>query len=124
MTAAAPRTNLPSGDAFRRGGLAGWQVRRLDEVGRADLKGLTVARLAREVRLGPGYFSRAFAASFGEPPSDWLRRLRLERAAAMLQSPERSVAEVAQAVGYRDAPQLTRAFRTRFGEPPAIWRRR
>lgn len=106
-----------------RGGLAGWQVRRLTQILEGDLRALTVAQMAREVRLSPKHFSRAFSASMGLSPSHRLIQARVERAAELLTGTDLPVSEIARRVGYRSAPQLTRAFSARYGEPPSSYRR-
>lgn len=105
-----------------RGGLAGWQVRRLNALADGDLRPLTAAALAREVRLSPYHFTRAFSSSMGTTPGRWLTRARVERARDLLEDPGLSVTEVARQVGYKGAPQLTRAFRCQIGESPTRYR--
>lgn len=105
-----------------RGGLAGWQVRKLNALVRGDLRTLTAAGLAREVRLSPFHFTRAFSATMGVTPGRWLTRARVERAQALLGDPALSVYEIARQVGYRGAPQLTRAFRLHVGVSPSGYR--
>ena len=107
-----------------RGGLAGWQIRRLQDLAAGDLRGLTILKLAENVRLSPFHFTRAFTAAMGTTPGQWLIALRQERAKALLDGTELGVAEVAREVGYSGAPQLTRAFRTLTGLTPSEYRRR
>lgn len=107
-----------------RGGLAGWQVKRLGELAGGDLRGLTIVGLAGAVRLSPFHFTRAFAATMGTTPGRWLIALRHERAKVLLDHTELSIANVARQVGYSGAPQLTRAFRSLTGQTPTGYRRR
>ena len=53
---------------------------------------LTVADLAAAARLSPAHFSREFRRAFGESPHQYLLTRRLERAAALLRTTDRSVA--------------------------------
>lgn len=99
-------------------GLAGWQLRRLAEIGEGDLSKLDVAHLASQSELSPFHFSRAFKHSTGETPGAWLTRLRMERAERLLRDGRMSVAQVAQSVGYSGTAPFTRAFRSRFGVTP------
>jgi len=99
-------------------------VKRLGELAGGDLRGLTIVGLAGAVRLSPFHFTRAFAASMGTTPGQWLIALRHERAKTLLDGTELSVAEVARHVGYSGAPQLTRAFRALTGQTPTGYRRR
>jgi len=107
-----------------RGGLAGWQVRRLEELAAGDLRGLTILKLAGAVRLSPFHFTRAFAAAVGTTPGQWLIGLRHERAKTLLDTTDLGIADVAREVGYSGAPQLARAFRTLTGLTPSDYRRR
>ncbi len=107
-----------------RGGLAGWQVRRVEELAKSGLGSLTVARMAAEARLSLFWFVRAFGVSVGEPPGRWLTRMRVERARILLETSDMPIGEIARTVGYRGAPQLSRAFRRRIGVSPLHYRRR
>ena len=52
-------------------------------------------------------------------PGDYLRRTRLATAARMLlQSRDRTVAEIAALCGFDDATTFTRAFRRQYGLTP------
>ncbi|WP_062317113.1 AraC family transcriptional regulator [Demequina maris] len=61
----------------------------------------------------------------GTTPSDYLRRHRLELAAARLTDPEHahlSIGEIAASAGFDDATTFTRAFRRQHGMTPREWR--
>lgn len=106
-----------------RGGLAGWQLRKLDALAAGDdLRLLTAAGLAREVRLSPCHFSRMFSITRGVTPGRWLTRARVDRARTLLNEDGLTISEVARRVGYRGAPQLTRAFRRHYGVCPSRYR--
>ena len=84
---------------------------------------LPLSELAGIACFSPFHFHRLFAAMVGETPADFIRRLRLERAAHLLAAGPASVGEVALATGY-DAPEaFSRAFHARYGMPPADYRR-
>src|SRR5207253_4910729 len=53
---------------------------------------LDVPALARAARLSPAHFSREFRRAFGETPHQYVVSRRLERAAALLRTTDRSVA--------------------------------
>ena len=55
---------------------------------------LDVPALARAARLSPAHFSREFRREFGETPHQYLLTRRLERAAALLRSTDRSGADL------------------------------
>ena len=55
---------------------------------------LDVKTLARAAKLSPAHFSREFRREFGESPHQYLLGRRLERAATLLRTTDRSVADV------------------------------
>jgi len=83
---------------------------------------LTVADLARAAGLSPAHFSREFRRTFGESPHTYLLTRRLERAAALLRTTDRSVAEICFAVGLSSVGSFTTSFTRMFGQPPSAYR--
>ncbi|MEM6971583.1 MAG: helix-turn-helix domain-containing protein [Pseudomonadota bacterium] len=65
-----------------------------------------------------------FRASLGASPRTVYRRLRLDRARALLEAGEIGVGEVALRCGYADPSAFTRAFRREFSVCPGDVRRR
>ncbi|MGY0574619.1 helix-turn-helix transcriptional regulator [Bradyrhizobium sp. RDM12] len=84
---------------------------------------LTLERLARVAAFSPFHFHRVFAAITGETLSDFIRRVRLERAAgALISLPETSILDVAYRYGFSSAATFARAFRAHFGMSATQWR--
>lgn len=83
---------------------------------------LTVEDLARAAGLSKAHFSRQFRAAFGEAPHAYLLTRRLERAAALLRTTDRSVAEVCLAVGLTSVGSFTTSFTRMFGRSPTAYR--
>jgi AraC-like DNA-binding protein len=84
----------------------------------------TVARLAGAVAMSRSAFAARFAALVGEPPLQYLARWRMTLAARLLRDERRSVAEVAERVGYANAVAFTKAFARTPGGGPGTYRRR
>lgn len=92
-------------------------ARHLDEA--TDLRSLAAA-----AGLSPFHFHRVFRGMVGETPLEFGRRLRMERAAWLLQNSERPVAQIAYDAGYETHEAFTRAFRGCYGASPSEFRRR
>jgi AraC-like DNA-binding protein len=83
---------------------------------------LDVPALARAARLSPAHFSREFRRTFGESPHQYLLTRRLERAAALLRSTDRSVADICVTVGLRSVGSFTTSFGRAYGQSPTAYR--
>jgi AraC-like DNA-binding protein len=83
---------------------------------------LDVQALARAARLSPAHFSREFRRAFGETPHQYLLTRRLERAAALLRSTDRSVADICFTVGLLSVGSFTTSFGRTFGLTPTAYR--
>jgi AraC family transcriptional regulator len=107
-----------------RGGLAGWQQRKLtDYVEDRLAEQITLADLAGVAQLSPFHFARAFKQSFGLPPHRYHMGRRIERAKTLLENPARSVTEIAAATGFAETSSFTVAFRRSVGMTPTDYRR-
>lgn len=84
---------------------------------------LTLERLAAVAAFSPFHFHRVFTAITGETLADFIRRTRLERAAATLvRSPDANVLEIALGYGFSSAATFARAFKAHFGMSATQWR--
>jgi AraC-like DNA-binding protein len=83
---------------------------------------LGVNELARAAGLSRAHFSREFRRAFGEPPHAYLLTRRLERAAALLRTTDRSVAEICFAVGLQSVGSFTTSFTRTYGVSPTVYR--
>jgi AraC-like DNA-binding protein len=83
---------------------------------------LGVADLAGAAGLSRAHFSREFRRAFGESPHAYLLTRRLERAAALLRSTDRSVADICFSVGLQSVGSFTTSFTRTYGTSPAAYR--
>ncbi|MGZ5195099.1 MAG: helix-turn-helix domain-containing protein, partial [Ramlibacter sp.] len=83
---------------------------------------LSLAELANVAGMSVRHFCRAFRASLGCSPHQYLLRQRVERAKALIAARDMPLAEVAQTVGFSDQSQFTRTFRRHIGITPAAHR--
>jgi len=85
---------------------------------------LGVDDMARAAGLSRAHFSREFRAAFGESPHAYLLTRRLERAAALLRSTDRSVIDICLSVGLSSVGSFTTSFTRTYGMSPTAYRDR
>jgi AraC-like DNA-binding protein len=83
---------------------------------------LDVDDLAQAAGLSRAHFSREFRRAFGESPHAYLLTRRLERAAALLRTTDRSVADICLSVGLQSVGSFTTSFGRAFGQTPTQYR--
>ena len=85
---------------------------------------VSLAELAGEFRLSPFHFARLFKEATGFPPHEYQLQLRVRRAQKLLlQTPRRTVAEIACELGFADESHLRRHFKRIVGMTPGQFRR-
>lgn len=84
---------------------------------------LTLHDLARSGCLGETQLKKLFREQVGESVMQYVTRVRMEKARALLQHTDFSVQQVAEQVGYSDLSAFSRRFSSRFGLSPARLRR-
>jgi AraC-like DNA-binding protein len=83
---------------------------------------VSVTDLARAAGLSPAHFSRQFRRAFGESPHVYLLTRRLERAASLLRSTDRSVADICVDVGLQSVGSFTSSFGRMYDMTPTAYR--
>jgi AraC-like DNA-binding protein len=81
-----------------------------------------VQEMANAAGLSRAHFSREFRRAFGETPRAYLLTRRLERAAALLRSTDRSVADICFSVGLQSVGSFTTSFTRTYGRSPSAYR--
>jgi signal transduction histidine kinase/ligand-binding sensor domain-containing protein/CheY-like chemotaxis protein len=97
------------------------QVRSAIEVHMAN-EDFSVEELARLVAHSRGHLHRRLKEITDESPSDLLRRMRLERAAQLLEAGAGSVSEIAYGVGFKSVAHFSNRFQDHFGVRPSGYR--
>lgn len=116
-------TKRAAGDD-KRSTLSGAQLRRVTEYMSAHLSGaLHLSDLAKVAGLSQWYFIRAFKASTGLSPHQWLMQARVARARELLIDSDLSLAAIALETGFSEQSHFTRVFRRIVGTTPAAWQR-
>ena len=103
---------------------AGWLLQLRQRLDESAVGGFSLNHLAAEVGRHPVHVARAFREAFGCTVGDYARRVRANRAAALLRSTRRPLLEIALECGYGGAPQFSRSFKAVFGVMPSAYRAR
>lgn len=77
-----------------------------------------IAELSRDVNMSRMNLYRKLQAITGQTPTDFVKTVRLKKAALMLRERKCSIVEVAYAVGYSSPSYFTRSFKSEFGFTP------
>jgi AraC family transcriptional regulator len=83
---------------------------------------LRVREIAAAAGVHPAHLARAFRAARGETLASYLRRRRVEWAAAQVVGSQRALASIALEAGFCDQGHFTRVFRRRFRTTPRAMR--
>jgi AraC family transcriptional regulator len=120
LVAAASRLGLPNGLGSGR---PGWLDEARDRI-HSDLACRpSLSRLAQSVGVHPVTLARAFRRSFGCTVGEYVRNLRIERAAQQLADTEQSLAEIALGAGFSDQSHFSNLFRHYTGLSPSQFRK-
>jgi AraC-like DNA-binding protein/mannose-6-phosphate isomerase-like protein (cupin superfamily) len=84
---------------------------------------LTQPEVAQSVGMSASRFRDFFKRTTGWRFSDYLRDVRLDRAARLLRETDSSVAAIAQATGFADQSHLQRLFKAKYRISPLAFRR-
>jgi AraC family transcriptional regulator len=85
---------------------------------------LDLAMIGRAASLSVPQLVRQFKAAFNTTPHQYLRSIRLERAAAQLKGTNEPVQDIALDNGFENLSAFCRAFRKEFGLTPLALRRK
>lgn len=85
---------------------------------------LACSTLAELAGLSQRQFERLFQEHLGDTPARFYKRMRLERATALLEQTPMSILEVAVACGFASAAHFSSSYELFFGNTPTVVRRR
>ena len=99
-------------------------VKRLDSIvySRLGEQDLSVDKVAGLLHLGRTIFYKKVRGTTGYTPNDYIRVIRLRKAAELLKEGEKNVSEVAYAVGFDNPYYFSKCFKEQFGMPPSQYR--
>jgi AraC-like DNA-binding protein len=81
----------------------------------------SLEELGKKIGCSHFYLSRIFSNHTGQTITQYLRRLRMERAAELLRTGEFNVTEAAMEVGYASPSHFSQAFHEAFGCCPGLY---
>ncbi|TBL71381.1 response regulator transcription factor [Paenibacillus thalictri] len=96
----------------------------VDRVDRNFHEPLTVAKLAAELFVSEGYFSKMFKNATGKTFTDYITEKRIGKAKELLRDPRVKTYEVALTVGYTDQRYFSQVFKKAVGMTPREYRER
>jgi len=106
-----------------RGGLGAARLRRIKEFVHTKMEDdLSLEEMAQSVGLSTAHFARMFRKSTGETPHQFVLRLRVERAKAMLRASDARVLDVALACGFKTPQHFAQVFRDACRVSPTEYR--
>jgi AraC-like DNA-binding protein len=79
----------------------------------------TVEELSRDLGISRTLLYKRILALTGKPPLEFIRTLRLKRAAQLLQKSQLNVSEIAFQVGFNDPKYFRKHFKNEFGVIPS-----
>lgn len=84
---------------------------------------ITIEELSRQYLINPTTLKNAFKSVYGTSLAAHMKEHRMKKAAKMLKETDKSIAEIAQAVGYDSQSKFTAAFKTYFKILPREYRK-
>jgi two-component system, response regulator YesN len=84
---------------------------------------ITLGEVARYMNTSPHYFSRLFKKEFSQSFTDFVTDRRIVRAVTWLRDTDKTITEMAFALGYSEANYFSKVFRKRLGLPPSEFKR-
>ena len=82
-----------------------------------------VEKLADIIMVSPDYFTKMFKDSIGKTPVDYINGIRVNRSMQMLVQSDKSVAEIAEKIGFCNANYFHKIFKQYMDESPLAYRK-
>jgi AraC family transcriptional regulator len=99
--------------------IADYVETRIDSNAESEIR---IADLAGLVGLSAGHLHRAFRATTGKTPLEFINERRVQRAMQILEKETASIAEIALRIGFLSPSHFTRTFRRIAGVNPSDYR--
>ena len=88
-----------------------------------DNNELTVEQLVEDMNMGRTVFFNKLKGMTGLSPVEFIREIRIKRAAQLLESGEYNITEVTYMVGMNDSRYFSKCFKNTYGMTPSEYKR-
>jgi two-component system sensor histidine kinase/response regulator len=92
-----------------------------DNIARSDL---SVEELSKELGMSRVHLYKKLLAITGKTPIEFIRIIRLQRAAQLLRGSQQNISEIAYQVGFNNPKYFSRYFKEEFGILPSAFQYR
>jgi AraC family transcriptional regulator len=107
----------------RRGAKPGWLLRAVEHLHAHFLDPLSLTEVARLADIDPSHLARTFRDFYGCTMSEYVRKLRVERARKDLLATDQPLSTIALSTGFTDQAHFSRVFKQLTGLTPGAFRR-
>ena len=83
---------------------------------------LRIESLAEHFGVHPNHFSRLFREAYGMSPKQYLQKMKLEKAAMMLETTDMPVALISESLGFEDQHAFSKSFKKYWDISPREFR--
>lgn len=83
---------------------------------------VTLQAISEHIHMHPVYLSKIFKAETGENISEYIIRLKMERAAYLLKQTDDRIYQICSKIGYQNPPYFIKLFKKFFGMTPQEYR--
>ena len=85
-------------------------------------KDLSLTKVAKAVNTSSFYFCKLFKKSTGLNFTDYVSRVRIEKAKNLLLNPNLRISEIAYEIGFQSLTHFNRVFKKIIGQSPTEYR--
>lgn len=86
-------------------------------------EGITLSDVAEAVGYSAAYLTNRVAKETGDTVNGWILQRRMAAARPLLKNTNKTIEQIATALGYQNACHFSRQFRQHHGLPPKAWRK-
>lgn len=100
-------------------------IKRVRERLCTDLRSnITIEQLAKEFGISPTALKKNFKITYNDSVKEYLRKVKMERAAFLLRRGDETVAQIAEQLGYINQSKFAAAFKKVYGLTPTEYRKK